>query len=60
MTEITDEFLDEMARVLVPRMEDLARRWGKESWQLYKPPQLGEYHYWNNRQMMLPVMREEE
>ncbi len=56
---ITDEFLDEMARVLVPRMEDLARRWTEEAWQLYKPPQLGEYHYWNNRQMMLPVMRED-
>lgn len=57
---ITDEQLDMMAQALIPRLDDVARRWLlKGEFQLYRPPQLGEYRYWNNRQMMLPVMKDD-
>ncbi len=41
---ITDDQLDEMATALIPRLEDVARRWKEdETYQLPKPPELGEY-----------------
>ncbi len=57
---ITDEFLDEVARTFIPRLEDVARRWNEGNWQLPKPPEQGEYFYWTSRQMYLPVMKEKK